>query len=90
MSAKQLTRDELQLDAQFFQQVNNWLRRGDGIAVYENQAMDSHAQGHRKFISFGSSAAQIESDDPPQRLPDIGNTINWAYQLVGVYKGAEL
>lgn len=69
---------------------NRWLSRGDGIAVYENTAMDSYACGHRQFASFGSPAAQIESPEPPSRMPDIGHNINWKYQLVGTYKGETL
>ena len=61
-----------------------WLKRGDGIAVYRNMAMDSANFGFRKFVSFGSTAAQLETDAPPQRLPDIGSEINWAYQLEAV------
>ena len=61
--------------------VRRWLDRGDGCAVYVNAAFDHSQFGHRKFVSFGSSAAQLETDVPPQRLPDIGNTINWPYVL---------
>jgi len=66
---------------------NRWLSRGDGIAIYENKAMDSHGAGHMQFISFGSSQAQIEAVEPPLRMPDIGAQINWQYQLIGVYQG---
>ncbi len=61
--------------------VKGWLDRGDGVAVYEIKALDSANLGHRKFVSFGSPAAQLEVDEPPTRLPDIGGQINWAYQL---------
>ena len=68
--------------------VSGWLDRGDGCAVYRNMAMDSRDLGHRKFVSYGSKAAQLDVDDsgipdgvPPIRLPDIGGQINWAYQL---------
>lgn len=68
--------------------IERWLARGDGCAVYENVAMDSGALGHKQFTSYGSPAAQIEVDthdrrnDPPQRMPDIGNAVNWSYGLV--------
>lgn len=69
---------------------NRWLARGDGLAVYRNAAMDSSGCGNRKYVSFGSKEAQIETDEPPQRLPDIGNQINWMYQLEGVFRGESL
>lgn len=77
---------------------NKWLSRGDGIAVYENKLIEApvkakkgedreYALADRQFVSFGSPAAQIESAEPPARMPDIGGQINWRYQLVGTYKG---
>lgn len=63
-----------------------WLERGDGVAVYENMAFDSGNFGHKKFVSFGSDSAQLEVEEPPQRLPDIGGQINWAYQLVATHR----
>jgi hypothetical protein len=66
--------------------IRRWVDRGDGVAVYENHAMDSRFFGHKKFVSFGSTEAQLEVDDPPERLPDIGGQINWAYTLVGGYR----
>jgi hypothetical protein len=70
--------------------VNRWLARGDGIAVYRNVDFGSSEFGDTKFVSYGSPAAQLEVDVPPQTLPDIGNVINWRYQLQGVYKGGAL
>ena len=69
------------LDPEHHALVETWFTRGDGVAVYRNEAMDSANHGHRQFVSFGSPAAQLETDDPPTRLPDIGGQINWAYQL---------
>jgi hypothetical protein len=69
------------LDEQHHPTVNRWLDRGDGVAVYQNVALDSAGLGHRKFVSFGSEQAQLETDEPPKRLPDIGGSINWKYQL---------
>jgi len=85
-----LTKDELQLDSVYYQVVNKWLARGDGIACYENVEFGSPDMGHRKCVSFGSKSAQIETDIPPVRMPDIGSDINWRYHLVGVYKGEAL
>lgn len=90
---KKLTPHELGLDVELMPKVNVWLRRGDGIAVYENQALDSAQYGHRQYVSFGSPAAQLEvlnASELPVRLPDIGSAINWKYQLVGWYRGPEL
>lgn len=72
------------LDETHHDLVRTWLERNVGIAVYQNQALDSANHGHRKFVSFGSFLAQLETNKPPMRLPDIGGTINWAYQLEAV------
>lgn len=71
-------------------QVNVWLARGDGVAVYENVALDHSELGCRQFVSFGGPDAQLEVDEPPTRLPDIGDKINWPYQLRGTYRGEPL
>jgi hypothetical protein len=68
--------------------VDIWLRRGDGIAVYENRELGHPDLGHRQIVSYGSPAAQLETTEPPTTLPDIGGAINWRYQLVGTYRGA--
>ena len=86
----QLTQKQLDLDPKHYPVVNQWLCRGDGIAVYENHALDSSNVGAQQFVSFGSSEDQIETSELPQRLPDIGGRINWPYQLIGVYQGDEL
>ena len=78
-----LSRPELDL-------LNQWLERGDGVAVYENVEFGHPEQGHRKYVSFGSDRAQLPSETPPTRMPDIGDTINWRYQLAGVYRGEAL
>ena len=65
-----------------------WLDRGDGIAVYENKAMDSTNMGHKKFVSYGSDEALLPTPDsgvPPIRLPDSSIEINWPYQLVSIF-----
>lgn len=60
-----------------------FLERGDGIAMYKNQAMDSKDYGRLVCMSFGSSAAQIESTTPPEKMPDTGQfSTPWAYTLV--------
>lgn len=71
-------------------QMNKWLRRGDGIAVYENHDFGHPDLGDRRFVSFGSVQAQLETEDPPTVLPDSPKQINWRYQLIGTYKGAAL
>ena len=86
------TRDEMRklLESDCWPQVDRWLMRGDGIAVYENADLSSFSVGERKFVSFGSPAAQIESDVCPDRLPDIGGQINWRYRFIGSYRGENL
>jgi len=71
-------------------QVNGWLSRGDGVAVYEAMAFDRSDFGARKYVSFGSKEAQLETNEPPARLPDIGAEINWQYKLVGYHRGKPL
>jgi hypothetical protein len=68
--------------------ISRWLARGDGCAVYTNMELGHPNAGHRKFTSFGSKAAQLEVEEPPTRLPDIGSTINWRYQLTHVCKAS--
>lgn len=70
--------------------INRWLERGDGCAVYENHAMDGHGHGEKQFVSYGSKQCQLEVEEPPQRLPDIGGMINWKFQLIGTYRGEPL
>ena len=85
-----MTRQELfeMLDQAHRETVLRWLERGDGVAVYENHDLGHSNAGHRKFVSFGSSAAQLETDDPPRRLPDIGE-INWRYQLISTCRDVQ-
>lgn len=64
-----------------------WLERGDGVAVYQNQDLDHPELGHYQLVSYGSTVAQIETEEPPARMPDIGGAINWRYQLIGTYRG---
>jgi hypothetical protein len=63
-----------------------WLDRGDGAAVYENHDMSHHELGAGRLLSYGSPAAQIEADYPPDRMPDFPGQINWRYVLVGTCK----
>jgi hypothetical protein len=77
------------LDPENIATVNRWLARGDGIAVYQNVALDSANLGHRQFLSFGSPAAQFEGE-PPEKLPDFPTAINWAYTLEGTFRGEPL
>ena len=66
--AKQITREALftMLNPVHHKLVQRWLDRGDGCAVYVNAELGHPGQGDRQFLSFGSDAAQIESDTPPQ------------------------
>jgi hypothetical protein len=71
-------------------QVNRWLARGDGIAVYENHDLGHPEVGSCRLASYGSQAAQLEVETPPERLPDTNTMINWRYMLVGTYRGVEV
>jgi hypothetical protein len=84
-----MTRDEAKaiIDKEVWPIVNRWLMRADGIAIYENKALDSSMAGEKKLVSFGSKDAMLEVSEPPARLPDIGNAVNWPYQLIGTYRG---
>lgn len=73
--------------------IDGWVARGDGCAVYRNEDLGHPDMGRLKFVSFGSAAAQIVTEypgiparEPPDRLPDIGDEINWRYVLIGVYR----
>lgn len=72
-------------------QMNTWLARGDGIAVYTNEDLGHPGLGDKRFMSYGSVAAQLETDAPPSVLPDgLGGGVNWRYTLTGTYRGALL
>lgn len=71
-------------------QVNRWLARGDGVAVYQNQDLGHPDLGQLQLASYGSPAAQLETGEPPQVLPDMAGRVNWRYQLTGTYRGEPL
>ena len=75
---------------QVISQVNGWLRRGDGVAIYVNQDLGHPDLGQPRLASYGSLAALLETDEPPVRLPDTPTMINWRYQLEGTYRGEPL
>lgn len=79
-----LSQEDLLLDAT--EKIERWLARGDGVAVYRNHDLGHPNLGHVQIVSYGSPDAQLEVDEPPTTLPDIGNAINWRYQLEGVYR----
>lgn len=68
--------------------IRKWLKRGDGVAIYENSEIGGPQCGHRKFVSYGSANAQLEGQNPPSRLPDMGGEINWRYSLVGTVRNS--
>lgn len=72
--------------ADVLEKVNLWVARGDGAAVYENAEIGHPGMGLCQIASFGSSAAQLETDVPPERLPDMDGLINWRYVLVATYR----
>lgn len=74
-------------------QVNRWLERGDGVAVYENQDLGHPQLGHIQIVSYGSEASMLYcplTRELPTRMPDINGAINWRYQLYGTYRGEAL
>lgn len=77
-------------------QLNGWLARGDGVAVYENHDLTHNEMGDVKITSFGGPRAMLEDShhdpNPPERLPDglPAGHINWRYVLVGTYRGDPL
>ena len=66
--------------------MQRWINEGKGVAVYENVALDSSGLGTLMAMSYGTPEAQLETDEPPDRCPDIGNQINWKLRLKGVVK----
>lgn len=72
--------------AKVVSQVNGWLGRGDGVAVYENHDLASPHAGACRLASFGSPQAQFEADSPPAQMPDMPGRIGWRYRLVGTYR----
>ena len=90
MSPKEVIDAVLELGDTELDKLNRWLERGDGVAVYMNIELGHPQLGHKQFVSFGSPDAQLEMDEPPERLPDIGNHINWRYYLQGTYRGAPI
>ena len=88
MTAPEMTEEEMLelLNPMYHGMVQRWLDRGDGVAVYKNADLGHPDLGHMQFVSFGSEKAQLEVDEPPQRMPDIGGAINWRYQLEGKVK----
>lgn len=69
--------------------VNQWLEDGKGVAIYENVDLGHPEIGHRQYVTFGTPKAQL-AWTAPERLPDIGDAINWRYMLVGTYRGPAL
>lgn len=79
--------DAASLVARSMDLMDRWVARGDGVAVYENHDFNSRYLGDRQYVSYGSDAAQLETDTPPVNMPDIGSAINWRYQLIAVHGG---
>jgi hypothetical protein len=70
--------------------VNQWLARGDGVAVFQNHDLSHRDAGDIRIASYGSPAAYFGTDGPPVRLPDTAQHINWRYSLIGTYRGEPL
>jgi len=75
------------MDVETHHLLERWWDRGDGVAVYQNMALDSAQAGRLVCFSYGSKAAQIETEEPPKMMPDTGAiSTPWAYTLQGVVK----
>lgn len=62
--------------------------RADYVCVYRNDDLGDPRCGEIQCITYGSEPCQLEGaiwGVPPQTLPDIGNRINWRFQLVGAF-----
>lgn len=68
------------------QKTDKWLERGDGVAIYRNEAMDSSGFGDLQMISYGSSSCQWDGTDPPLQLPDIGSSVGWRFRLYATFR----
>lgn len=69
--------------------IDGWIERGDGCAVYRNEDLSHPQMGHLQFVSFGGQSAQLGVGGnrlPPIQLPDVGDSINWRYVLIGTYR----
>lgn len=60
------------------QQVNLWIARGDGIAVYENHDMGHPNLGEKRVVSYGGPDAQLEPST--QTCAACGVKLGWNAQ----------
>jgi hypothetical protein len=68
--------------------IDEWIVRGDVCCIYRNEELGHPEAGHVQFVSWGGSEAQLERTqfaEIPRTLPDIGDKINWRYQLLDTY-----
>jgi len=68
--------------------IRKVLDRGDSIATYENKNKKYWGYGHKQFLSFGSLSAQINMENPPVQMPDIGGVCYPGYQLIAIVRGS--
>lgn len=89
-----LTGHETSIVDSTMETIGKWIERGDGVAIYQCQALDRSQLGDRTFLSFGSPNAMLEvesASDLPSIAPNIGsNLFNlWGYCLEGYYRSGE-
>lgn len=66
---------------------------GNSIAVYQNMDMGHPDLGMAQFVTVGphpDNQIVLDADGgqgAPTKMPDIGNAINWRYQLIALYGG---
>jgi hypothetical protein len=78
--------DDAAWTARALELTERWLARGDGAAIYENHDLSHPDLGLGRMLSYGSPAAQIEADYPPEQMPDTPSEINWRYVLIATCK----
>lgn len=71
-------------------QVNEWLSRGHGIAVYTHDSSDYPGAGEWFVTDYGTEYSTIPEADPPDNMPREaarGGIQYWRYTLVGTFRG---
>lgn len=70
----------IQVDESVHVKVQQWLGRGDIVAVFENKAMDSATLGHQLFMPIGREDLG-KAEVGRSRAPDGRHGLGWKYVL---------
>lgn len=81
---KRLTLAEADADEEVLAKLQDFLKAGHFIGVYENQDLGHPELGHKKFWAGGNGFTVPSPDRFPKCLPDTQTEINWRYWLQGV------